>query len=1015
MTSSATCAFRGGATRTELRGFSLSIALIVSLIFVSACNCLGAVQTAVVFRPAPGGPYQLYVPASGASMTLTGTEKMADAVVGDVDGDGLQDDIVYHNSLTGGLGYYRIPADGTYLAQNDHAIPGVPGDSIPLTVLRTSASGSPGIIIFKSQAAGTSGALLPSGAGLTDIGWMERAYAVDLTGQGFKGNLLWARDSSAIFWRDYVTGTDHQSPFGGAVLLGSGNIISGSPQRRAIFLSSTTGTICAADQNWSYTPVDGTAWSWLTNLGSSVYGDIDGDGAAEILFVRSSSDPLQCYKPPSAGGPYDPAGLSTDPSIWPGWALHGVAVLDVDSSGPIGVTRISSLASLPNGAAVQMTGKTRTQLVIERDSSGKPLVKGYYLQESDRSSGIWVTGQTAAAEGQSLTVKGTLNTLNGERTITPSEEALSQSVTTPRPLSTTIKSLWSGLAMTGLLVRLAGTIVNASPSTGTFYLNDGSKQTLKVYCHDFTQTSGPCTVTGCVGAELGSGGSKAPVLRLESAAKGMQALDQKGRVSYFAWTQSSAAKVAKTDPVQPMQTRAVNAARNEHEAFQIVLRGDKQAVKGVTLTKSNLTGTAGTISASNVSLYLPYYIWLPSYSRDVTDPLPAYKAPFDLQPGQTQPVWVDVYVPRTTPAGLYNGTVTITSSNGVTTDVKYTLRVYNFTLPDESKLQTLFDYDNYYMAPKEGVTYGTAACTELGKQYYEFLLARGISTSSVPGGDFNSAETAAYLKDPRRTTICIPYHPTASVQKSYFDQVKACGVWDKAYVDCADEIYTKDNYDLYKSKANYYHSIDPTVRTMCTYYVANPPWAAPQHITDILAGYARIWCPILGDAFEADRLAVRRAAGDRIWTYICTNPDGISPNFFLQDPAMSHRIIAWQCYLHQATGWLYWHSNFWRDVSDPWTDACTGKGIDGRLYGEGSLLYPGKIHTGTAGPVSSVRLEVFRDSLDDYKYFWLLEQKIGRTATLAYVQQMATDWKVYSKDVTKLESVRDSIAQRIQN
>jgi hypothetical protein len=230
-----------------------------------------------------------------------------------------------------------------------------------------------------------------------------------------------------------------------------------------------------------------------------------------------------------------------------------------------------------------------------------------------------------------------------------------------------------------------------------------------------------------------------------------------------------------------------------------------------------------------------------------------------------------------------------------------------------------------------------------------------------------------------------------------------------------DEVYDKASYDLFKAKAAYYHSIDPTALTICTYYSATPTWAEPYHTTDILAGYANIWCPISGHAFEEDRLAVRRALGEKVWTYVCTNPDGVTPNFFLQDPAMSHRIIAWQCYLHQATGWLYWHTNYWADVDDPWTDICTGKRIDPRLYGEGSLVYPGKVHTGTAGPVSSIRLEVFRDSLEDYRYLWLLEQKIGRAGVMSYVQQLATTWWNYNKDISKFESVRDQIAKRIEN
>lgn len=990
----------------------LSIVLTFSGIFVPARFASCVERRCILIRPTPGGVYQLYVPATAERLNLPGTEKMNHAVVGDVDGDGREDDIVYNNALTGGLGYYVIPGDGTYHSENDHVIPGVPADSVPLTVLRTSVSGSPGIVIFQSQSAGTSGALLPTGVGLTDLGWMQRAYCADLRRQGYSGDLLWTNGSS-LFWRESVTGTDHPSPLTGAVPLGAGSIISNQLERVAI-LYLTSGVVCAADSNWNYTTIDGLSWPWCTNLRSNCYGDIDGSGTAEMLFVKSSSDPLQCYMPPASGGPYNPAGLSTDPSLLCGWNLHGVVLVDVLDSPVVAVERIADARGLPDGTVVQLTAKQRTNLVVELDANHLSVTTGYYLEESDRSSGIRVMGATAASEGQSVAVEGTLSTVNGERVIISSGESTPQSGQAIKPLGATIKSLYNGLAMTGLLVRLSGGIVSPDVDSGVFSLNDGSGQTLKVYCPDFNQTSGFCTVTGCVGSEL-SGGTNVPVLRVESAAKGMGASPPPAGDNYFVWTQSSTKKVAKTDSAQSLQTAAISAARNEHEAFQIVLRGDQVQINSVTLTKHDLTGASGTIPASNINIYLPYYINLPYYSRDVADPLPPYSSPFNLQPGQTQPVWVDVYVPKTAAAGDYSGSIAITSSNGKTTQVPVTLHVYNFTLPDESKLATQFDFDSYYMAPKEGVTYGSAASKALWRQYYEFLLQRGISTAAIPVDNFISSESLPYLQDVRLTSFRIPYDPNASSQAAYFNHIKSAGAWSKGFCDVADEVYTQDDYNFYKTKASYYHSVDPTAQCLATYYAAAPTWAAPNHITDLLAGYVNIWCPISGDAFEADRLAVRRAAGDKVWTYVCTNPDGVTPNFFLQDPAISHRIIAWQCYLHQAVGWLYWHSNFWRDVTDPWTDACTGKGIDPRLYGEGSLLYPGKVHTGTAGPVSSVRLEVFRDSLEDYKYLWLLEQKIGRSQVLPYVQQLATDWHSYTSNITTLASVRASIASRIEN
>lgn len=996
---------------------------IAGIVAVSASTALAAPY--LVFRPSPGNCYQLYQPSTGARFVLLGTEKMANVVVGDVDGDGLENDLVYSNSVSGGMGYYTIPSDGKWHPENDHPVPGIPTDSVPLAVLRLNASGYPGILVFNSASTSYTCASMPDGSGYTPIGHMDKAFAVDARLQGFKGDLAWWTSGVGMSWRESATGPDHQAPWDNLIPLGGAKIVPGQQEKSIVFFPYGADVVYVCDQYWNYTRIDGATWPWSTNAGSIAFGDITSDGVDEAFYVSSATDPLRCYKVPTNGAPYDPNGVSADNTMKPGWNLHGVANATLGSVPVYGQSQIANLRKLADGTSVLLSAKPRTKLVREKDQGLGTVTTGYYIQEPARNAGIRVMGTTAAAEGQLVSVRGTIHTLNGEKVLIATGETVSSQASVISPVATTIKSMYSALSMAGLLVRVAGTIVAATPAAGTLTISDGSKQSLRIYCPDATVTSGQVTVTGCVGAEMNASGKVVPVLRVEKASGGISGDGGDGdggtnpppvtTVNYFVWTDSSLNKVPQNEAAKALQPVSIRAAKNEHEPFQIVLRGDTQTLKSVTITPRDLRSATGTIAASNIKAYLPYYIYLPRYSKHAPDPLPEHKAPFDLQPGQVQPVWLDVYVPKTTPAGDYSGTVGVSAANGKTVDVPVTLRVYNFTLPDESKIVTQFDFNDYYMAPKEGVAYGSAECRTLWKKYYEFLLDKGISTSALPVDDFMSAEAAAYLRDPRLTSFRIPEHTNPTTQRNYFNQIKNNGAWHKGFCILPDEVYDKTTYDKFKAQASYYKSIDPTAPCLATYYTATPTWAAPQHTTDLLAGYANIWCPITGEAFEDDRLAVRRAAGERVWTYICTNPDGMTPNFFLQDPAMSHRIITWQCYAHQATGWLYWHSNYWNDVTDPWTDACTGKLIDGRLYGEGSLLYPGKTHTGVAGPVSSIRLEVFRDSLDDYKYLWLLEQKIGRAGVMNYVQQLISTWQIYNKDIAKFESIRDQIAQRIAN
>jgi hypothetical protein len=60
-----------------------------------------------------------------------------------------------------------------------------------------------------------------------------------------------------------------------------------------------------------------------------------------------------------------------------------------------------------------------------------------------------------------------------------------------------------------------------------------------------------------------------------------------------------------------------------------------------------------------------------------------------------------------------------------------------------------------------------------------------------------------------------------------------------------------------------------------------------------------------------------------------------------------------------------------------------------------------------------MRLKVFRDSVEDYDYFFLLEQLTGRTNVLALTKQAVSDFGTYSRDPDDYIKTRAAIAQKI--
>ncbi|NNF99810.1 MAG: DUF4091 domain-containing protein [Desulfobacteraceae bacterium] len=73
-----------------------------------------------------------------------------------------------------------------------------------------------------------------------------------------------------------------------------------------------------------------------------------------------------------------------------------------------------------------------------------------------------------------------------------------------------------------------------------------------------------------------------------------------------------------------------------------------------------------------------------TYYPDIAVPLELH-TPFNVSTDQNQSVWCDIYIPKTAPAGVYHGIVTITEDSGTgerITDIPVILTVRDFNLPD---------------------------------------------------------------------------------------------------------------------------------------------------------------------------------------------------------------------------------------------------------------------------------------------------------------------------------------------
>ena len=126
----------------------------------------------------------------------------------------------------------------------------------------------------------------------------------------------------------------------------------------------------------------------------------------------------------------------------------------------------------------------------------------------------------------------------------------------------------------------------------------------------------------------------------------------------------------------------------------------------------------------------------------------------------------------------------------------------------------------------------------------------------------------------------------------------------------------------------------------------------------------------------------QQTKGDEVWWYVCCGPGKPYANLMIEWPAIDHRVLLWQNWKHDVTGFSYWGLCVWRDNLEGdkrWPEAkwnpATWRNQAGAAHnGDGQLIYPGPDRL----PLSSIRLENLRDGIEDYEYFWLLRDAVRR-------------------------------------
>lgn len=464
------------------------------------------------------------------------------------------------------------------------------------------------------------------------------------------------------------------------------------------------------------------------------------------------------------------------------------------------------------------------------------------------------------------------------------------------------------------------------------------------------------------------------------------------------------------------ETVELSAAGGEYESFQLVVYGRADTLRSVRCRTDGFESAAGEIGPEEVEFnpvgYVPTTVVCERYESSLgwwPDPLLELEA-FDVAPGEAQPVWVTVHVPRGTPAGIFTGTVEISSAGGPGRKIGVSLRVWGFDLPTTPTIKTLTWVKDLSSMYGYGAHSPEAALAK--RRMYDLLLRHRLG----PGGNIElTEEEIAYCTRRGMNAFLLQVIPNLKrrgedeysasykrelVQKleSYVRRFGPRGWLDgKAYVYNYDEV-GREHWPLARQMYELVKGVSPELKVI---QCLNTPEGVKA-----LAGYADTWDVYVAQ-YEKTGVQERVADGDEAWLAVCCYPVD-RPNFFLEYPAIDGRLLGWICYQTGVTGFEYWCPNHWGDNSATVKLRSDWQANTFRDYnGDGYLTYPGP----GGRPLASIRLANLRDGFEDYEYLRLLAELTGEKI---HTGQVAASTTEFTGDPETLYRVRDRVATAIE-
>lgn len=399
---------------------------------------------------------------------------------------------------------------------------------------------------------------------------------------------------------------------------------------------------------------------------------------------------------------------------------------------------------------------------------------------------------------------------------------------------------------------------------------------------------------------------------------------------------------------------------------------------------------------------------------------------FSISANENQSIWADIYIPKNSAAGTYNGSMQIQQENNTVKTIPVELEVYDFTLPDEPNSKVMLslgygDINERYMGTKwPNDAASLAEIQSIRDEYFKLAHRHKISlidNDSAPNEDRPADQWMSRLSGELFTEKNGYHGPGMGVGNGIYS-IGHYGSWswkDGGKVAMQQHANAWESWfeENFPNVEHFLYLIDES-----SDYAQIEEWAQWIEQTDgpgkNLMSLATTW---VGTAYEkmpsldipTSSMYVaktneteeamnyyRNQEGKKIYFYNGGRPG--QGSFMTEDDGVALRELPWGQYKKGIDRWFYWESTYYNNYqaglgeTNVFEQAHTFGGYDrfdevngetGGNYsnGDGVLFYPGtdKIFSqesyNVQEPIASLRLKYWRRGIQDVDYLALAKAK----------------------------------------